>query len=217
MSLTDTIWKQYAIYPSEAYDQGKKRVATYIISAKDHAREDAEGEISISAAARSTGKPHQPHGIPAPIHRRPLRLSGFTDMIKFHDSEGHGSSYMVTVNSAPQDGPIEIILTTGKAGNEANADAEALGRVVSIALQYGVPIDKLIHTLRGINGGIYGTYAHRTITSKADLIAVALERTTQTSHAEATSASCPGCGKHTLVHTEGCTSCTNCEYSKCGG
>ncbi|MCH1927733.1 hypothetical protein L6232_23345, partial [Shewanella sp. C31] len=49
------------------------------------------------------------------------------------------------------------------------------GRVVSIALQYGVPPEAIVCTLRGINGGLYGTYQGRLVSSKADLIAVALE------------------------------------------
>ncbi|MDM7323543.1 MAG: ribonucleoside-diphosphate reductase, adenosylcobalamin-dependent, partial [Thermus sp.] len=83
-------------------------------------------------------------------------------------------SFLVTVNVL-EGKPIEVILTSGKAGDEANADSEALGRVVSIALQYGVPPEAIMRTLRGINGGLYGTYQGRLVSSKADLIAVALE------------------------------------------
>ena len=110
-----------------------------------------------------------------PIFERPERLYGFTDMIKLFDRDGTQHSYLVTVNSTPQGQPVEVILTAGRAGNETNADSEALGRVVSIALQYGVPVEALVHTLRGINGGLYGTYNESLVTSKADLIAVALE------------------------------------------
>jgi ribonucleoside-diphosphate reductase alpha chain len=74
---------------------------------------------------------------------------------------------------------VEVILTSGKAGDEANADSEALGRIISKALQYGVPVAELIKTLRGINGGLYGSYQGRFVTSKADLIAVALETTSK--------------------------------------
>ena len=67
------------------------------------------------------------------------------------------------------------MVISGRAGDEANADSEALGRVVSIALQHGVPAQALVHTLRGINGGLYGSYNGRLVGSKADLIAVALD------------------------------------------
>jgi ribonucleoside-diphosphate reductase alpha chain len=80
--------------------------------------------------------------------------------------------------------PVEVILTSGKAGDEANADSEALGRIISKALQYGVPVAEMVKTLRGINGGLYGSYQGRFVTSKADLIAVALETTSKIQIAE---------------------------------
>ncbi|MEM4721800.1 MAG: hypothetical protein QXT73_07070, partial [Candidatus Methanomethylicaceae archaeon] len=61
---------------------------------------------------------------------------------------------------------------------------EALGRIISKALQYGVPVAELVKTLRGINGGLYGSYQGRFVTSKADLIAVALETTSKIQIAE---------------------------------
>ncbi len=173
-----------------------------------------------------------------PIYERPGRLMGYTDMVKLLSPEGQKHSFLVTVNFL-EDRPIEVILTTGKAGDEANADSEALGRVVSIALQYGVPPEALVRTLRGINGGLYGSYQGRLVSSKADLIAVALETA---SHAQvpagapepevafhmeipapsgggielAGASKCPSCGEKALVREEGCWKCQVCGYSKCG-
>ncbi|HNQ98866.1 MAG TPA: hypothetical protein PKN52_02630, partial [Trueperaceae bacterium] len=90
----------------------------------------------------------------------------------------------------------------------------ALGRVVSIALQYGVPAEALVKTLRGINGGMYGTYHGRMVASKADLLAVALETVgvkNVLNHGKA----CPDCGAP-LRFEEGCSKCENCGFSKCG-
>lgn len=95
------------------------------------------------------------------------------------------------------------------------ADSEALGRLVSIALQYGVPAEAIVKTLRGINGGMYGSYQGRMVASKADLIAVALETAGVESPALA-NANCPeNCGGQ-LVREEGCIKCYTCGYSKCG-
>ena len=123
--------------------------------------------------------------VPFPF-KRPERLIGSTDSVKVAklcpDGKMENQSYLVTVNrSAIQgvgfpEGPVEVVLTAGKAGDETNADAEAMGRLTSLALQYGVPAKEIIRTLRGINGGLMGRYAKRGITSKADLIAVGLER-----------------------------------------
>ncbi len=133
--------------------------------------------------------------------------------------------------------PIEVIITSGKAGDEANADSEALGRVVSIALQHGVPPEAIVKTLRGINGGLYGNYHKRFVASKADLIAVALESIPQFPEGveEAGAATpaaqqprvkvsvtpgnsvavCPECGAPLKIE-EGCATCEVCGYSKCG-
>ncbi|MFK7601150.1 adenosylcobalamin-dependent ribonucleoside-diphosphate reductase [Deinococcus sp. SM5_A1] len=117
---------------------------------------------------------HQPSAA-KPQYERPARLSGITDMVKLTDpTSGHRRSFLVTVNHL-NGKPVEVMVISGRAGDEANADSEALGRVVSIALQHGVPAQALIKTLRGINGGLYGSYNGRLVGSKADLIAVALE------------------------------------------
>lgn len=110
--------------------------------------------------------------------KRPLRLEGHTDTINLANSSGQRFGYLVTVNYW-RGKPVELILTTGKAGDEANADSEALGRLVSVALQHGVPAESIIDTLRGINGGLYGNYHKRFVTSKADLIALALSDATK--------------------------------------
>jgi ribonucleoside-diphosphate reductase alpha chain len=113
-----------------------------------------------------------------PILARPTRLTGVTDMVKLTDlTAGTKRTFLITTNSL-EGKPVEVVVVSGRAGDEANADSEALGRVVSIALQYGVPADAIQKTLRGINGGLYGSYNGRLVASKADLIAVALESTT---------------------------------------
>lgn len=203
-----------------AWELGAKGVTVYRDGSRDN-------------QVLSTGSEKMENNTTAsPIHERPPRLAGFTDMVKLIDSNGKQSSYLVTVNYAADNGPIEVILTTGKAGDEANADSEALGRVVSIALQHGVPPEAIIRTLRGINGGLYGNYNKRFVTSKADLIAVALESANQppepaqvdhiatpTASAEPVKANqsnvCPECGAPLKI-TDGCATCEACGYSKCG-
>jgi len=148
-----------------------------------------------------------------PLFDRPARLTGFTDAVKLTLPTGEKRGFYVTVNK--QDGlPVEVFITSGKAGDEANADSEALGRVVSIALQYGVPASALVKTLRGINGGMYGTYEGRLVASRADLIAVALE-TAGAENVLLRGQGCPDCGAP-LRFEEGCMKCESCGYSKCG-
>ena len=148
-----------------------------------------------------------------PLFDRPGRLEGFTDAVKLTLSTGEKRGFYVVVNK--QDGlPSEVFILSGKAGDESNADSEALGRVVSIALQYGVPAEAIVKTLRGINGGMYGTYQGRMVASKADLIAVALE-SAGTQNVLNAGKPCPDCGAP-LRFEEGCQKCESCGYSKCG-
>ncbi|MBX8466922.1 ribonucleoside-diphosphate reductase, adenosylcobalamin-dependent, partial [Deinococcus sp. RIT780] len=173
-------------------------------------------------------------------------LSGITDMIKLTDpTSGHRRSFLVTVNHLDRK-PVEVMVISGRAGDEANADSEALGRVVSIALQHGVPAQAIIKTLRGINGGLYGSYNGRLVGSKADLIAVALETfqkdmeaaqlpplaggsTDAPAPASAAPSGvsvegmdgmsrdrCPVCEERAVIREEGCLKCQACGYSKCG-
>lgn len=147
-----------------------------------------------------------------PLFDRPTRLTGFSDAVKLTLPNGDKRGFYVTVNK--QHGlPVEVFVTSGKAGDEANADSEALGRVVSIALQYGVPAEALVKTLRGINGGMYGSYQGRLVASRADLIAVALE-TAGVENVLLRNQACPDCAAP-LRFEEGCMKCESCGYSKC--
>jgi adenosylcobalamin-dependent ribonucleoside-diphosphate reductase len=179
----------------EAYRTGCKGITVYRDGSREFqvltvrkeekkAEEDKEEAPLASRPAPQAPSPAQPG---TPMYERPGRLMGFTDMVKLLSPDGGKRSFLVTVNMLGGR-PIEVILTSGKAGDEANADSEALGRVVSIALQYGVPAEAIVRTLRGINGGLYGTYQGRLVSSKADLIAVALETIPEVLKGEATAA-----------------------------
>ncbi len=164
-----------------------------------------------AATAQTNGRNEYLPG--EPLFERPIRLSGFTDSVKLMLPTGEKRGFFVTVNKQDEL-PTEVFIVSGKAGDEANADSEALGRVVSIALQYGVPAEALIKTLRGINGGMYGTYHGRLVASKADLLAVALE-TAGAENVLNKGRGCPDCGAP-LRFEEGCEKCESCGYSKCG-
>ncbi|MGC8875497.1 adenosylcobalamin-dependent ribonucleoside-diphosphate reductase [Thermus sp.] len=230
----------------EAHRTGCKGITVYRDGSREFQvltvkKEEKKAEAHTEGEEKARDIPFQAHEPPRqpqagePVYERPGRLMGFTDMVKLMTPEGQKRSFLVTVNVL-EGKPIEVILTSGKAGDEANADSEALGRVVSIALQHGVPPEALIRTLRGINGGLYGTYQGRLVSSKADLIAVALETIPEALKGSAPAPSlkeplpvlsggglvlpgaekCPACGEKALVREEGCWKCQVCGYSKCG-
>ncbi len=170
---------------TEAWRTGCKGITVYRDGSREYqvinTSKKGEGQKEASEARETEPQAEATRPEPAarpfgePVFERTGRLFGFTDMVKLTASDGTRYSYLVTVNMQGEH-PVEVILTTGKAGDEQNADAEALGRVVSIALQYGVPPEAIIHTLRGINGGLYGSYFKKFVASKGDLIALALEQ-----------------------------------------
>ena len=57
----------------------------------------------------------------------------------------------VTINEDEKGRPFEVFTTLGKAGGAAMADAEAIGRLVSLALRSGIPITAVRDQLRGIS------------------------------------------------------------------
>ena len=213
-ATVDDVYNAYSL----AYKSGCKGITVYrdgsrqyqVLSTKAKPKEDKVDEVKDQEQVSFGGTERLPG---EPLFDRPGRLTGFTDQVKLTDLHGQKRGFYVTVNQQ-DDLPTEVFISSGKAGDEANADSEALGRVVSIALQYGVPGEALVTTLRGINGGMYGTYQGRTVASKADLIAVALE-TSGVENILNRGKGCPDCGSP-LRFEEGCQKCEGCGYSKCG-
>jgi ribonucleoside-diphosphate reductase alpha chain len=220
------------------YRDGSRQFQVLSVSKEEKKTEEARTVAVQPALLEAPVPPVKEAG--QPVFERTGRLVGYTDMVKLTAADGTRRSFLVTVNLQGEH-PVEVILTSGKAGDEANADSEALGRVISIALQYGVPAEALVKTLRGINGGLYGNYQGRFVTSKADLIAVALETVEaeakesrrreevkvpveatvahgvgETAPKRGLGGRCPECGGENLVREEGCVKCYSCGYSKCG-
>ena len=70
--------------------------------------------------------------------------------------------------------PFEVFVTLGKAGGSAMADAEAMGRLISLALRSGIPVMEVHKQLRGISSDrAVGLGPHK-ILSVPDAIGIAL-------------------------------------------
>jgi ribonucleoside-diphosphate reductase alpha chain len=137
--------------------------------------------------------------------------------------------------------PYEAYVVLGKAGSDLTALAEGIGRMVSVALRSGIPVEIVIDQLKGIGGSRSVGFGPNRVTSLPDGIARILQRhyfpdTNGNGHAaEAPDAEnappalaprlalpvskpqgdlCPECGNTTLMHVEGCKKCP-CGYSEC--
>src|SRR5207248_5985216 len=71
--------------------------------------------------------------------------------------------------------PFEVFVTLGKAGGSAMADAEAMGRLISLALRSGIPLMEVHKQLRGISSDRAVGLGPSKVLSVPDEIGIALE------------------------------------------
>jgi ribonucleoside-diphosphate reductase alpha chain len=71
--------------------------------------------------------------------------------------------------------PFEVFINLGKAGGAAMADAEAMGRLISVALRSGIPIQEVRQQLRGIASDRATGLGANKVLSVPDAIGIALE------------------------------------------
>ncbi|MGC8516605.1 MAG: adenosylcobalamin-dependent ribonucleoside-diphosphate reductase [Candidatus Acidifodinimicrobium sp.] len=156
---------------------------------------------------------------------RPYILRGTT--MKLPIAEG---SLYITMNK-DDDHIEEVFISLGRSGESEKAYTEAIGRLISIYLQEGGDVDRIIKTLKGIKGGSSTWFNGMQIFSVPDAISKALEMeekgidinkagnlhtviNPEKSENDGFSV-CPACGQKTLVFENGCYICKNCGYTKC--
>ncbi|MDQ6736611.1 MAG: response regulator SirA, partial [Gemmatimonadota bacterium] len=71
--------------------------------------------------------------------------------------------------------PFEVFVTLGKAGGSAMADAEAMGRLISLALRSGISLPQVHKQLRGISSDRAVGLGPNKVLSVPDAIGLALE------------------------------------------
>ncbi|MBI2649634.1 MAG: adenosylcobalamin-dependent ribonucleoside-diphosphate reductase [Thaumarchaeota archaeon] len=127
----------------------------------------------------------------------------------------------VTANSDERGSLKEVFVTLGKLGGDEKADAEALGRLISLYLQHGGDIQNVVRMLKGIRGKYVSWDDGIQILSIPDAVSKALEILVQgkvTKEAPqnlVTGSTCPDCEQSSIIFENGCYRCTNCGYSKC--
>ena len=101
--------------------------------------------------------------------QRPRRITGTTERINTY----HGAAY-VTVNTDDIGNIVEVFAAVGKPGGCDQTVMQVLTRMMSVALQHGVPPDVVIRQLRG--SSCCPTFDGVLVLSPSDAIGIALER-----------------------------------------
>jgi ribonucleoside-diphosphate reductase alpha chain len=182
--------------------------------------------IELKAGTRDEGMQKTPHPISS-LHpslpeikplKRPQYLEGFTEVIK----TGYGNLY-VTVNTY-QGRPFEVFVQIGKSGYTTMADAEAIGRLTSLALRSGICVKDVVEQLEGIGGASPVFSEGKLVMSIPDAIAAVLRKhfiianNQEKANKRAIDIGlerCPDCGSRALAFEQGCVVCKNCGFSKC--
>ncbi len=81
----------------------------------------------------------------------------------------------VSINEDDKGQPFEVFINLGKAGGSAMADAEAMGRMISLALRSGIPLTEVHRQLRGISSDRVVGLGPNKVMSVPDAIGLALE------------------------------------------
>ncbi len=213
-----------------AWEQGLKGVTVY--------REGSREGILLT---EKQAKRQAVKIVPAKVTPRPATLIGITA----RERTPFGTAF-VTINYAngnPRE-PFEVFVRLGKAGSDLEADAEAIGRLLSLILRLPSPMTReerlreVIDQLEHIGGSRFSGFGPERVRSMPDGIARALSRFLETviskegnlrlpapenaisrngdlHDAAITGDFCPRCRQASLVTQQGCLRCRDCGYKEC--
>ena len=208
-----------------AYQEGCKGVTVYRdgcksiqVLATGEGQKKMDGGADAGAGSGQDGHAPSAGGpipaSPSQVRKRPDEVQGFTRKVQ----TGLGAMYL-TVNEV--DGrPFEVFATIGKSGRSITAKAEAIGRLVSLALRSGVHVRDVVAQIKGIGGEHPIFRGKGLLLSIPDAIAWVLEQRYLKDEVADTvndisGSRCPDCGEK-LVFQEGCLICPACGFSRCG-
>jgi ribonucleoside-diphosphate reductase alpha chain len=213
-----------------AWEQGLKGVTVY--------REGSREGILLT---EKQAKRQAVKIVPAKVTPRPAILNGVTA----REKTPFGTAF-VTINYAngnPKE-PFEVFVRLGKAGSDLEADAEALGRLLSLVLRLPSPMTReerlreVIDQLEHIGGSRFSGFGPERVRSMPDGIARVLSRWLETvisteptlglqpvedavsrngrlHSAAITGDFCPRCRQASLITQQGCLRCRECGYKEC--
>jgi ribonucleoside-diphosphate reductase alpha chain len=219
-----------------AYDTGCKGITVY----RNNSRKFQPLSVSKTEPAKEAEKvavvePEEIEDNRWQPRARSEDLYGFTRCT----TTGDGKLY-TTVNY-DEHGMREIFTIVGRSGGTIFSLSEALGRLISLSLQYNIDVDEIANKLIGIRGANPVGFGRNQVLSIPDAVGKALKEAPRQLgpvlarqpkgaqvpamvHAPrqgrsavdvyGESPECPECG-HGLDFGEGCATCRGCGYSKC--
>ncbi|MEF9425889.1 MAG: vitamin B12-dependent ribonucleotide reductase [Candidatus Mariimomonas ferrooxydans] len=198
-----------------AYKLRCKGVTVY----RDGSREEqvlSTGKAKVDYEVKNTG-----HGQKIVPRKRPEVIKGTTRIMK----TGCGHLY-VTINEDGDGNLFEIFTHMGKAGGCASSQAEAIGRLASLAFRSNIEPVEIMKQLKGISCHSPAWANGGKISSCSDALSKAIERYTQIHDKDNGNGSdsqikpmfivgaCPECGG-AVAHESGCAVCRDCGFTKC--
>ncbi|MBI4685971.1 MAG: vitamin B12-dependent ribonucleotide reductase [Nitrospirae bacterium] len=156
--------------------------------------------------------------------KRPEMIKGSTRLMK----TGCGHLY-ITINEDEKGQLFELFTHMGKAGGCASSQAEAIGRLVSLAFRSNIELEEVVKQLKSISCHQPSWVDGGRIHSCSDAIAKAIEKYSSNGSDDTKGngngnkdtinimliGACPECGGP-VEHEGGCAVCHNCGFTKCG-
>lgn len=166
-----------------------------VVSAADSSAGGAAANAASSVAASSPGADTAGNGIAAMRNAKPTigEVPEAVHGVTFRQRTMVGTA-RITINEA-DDEPFETIIVLGKGGMDITADAEAIGRLISLYLRTPSPISNtkklglVVEQLSGIGGAQPFGFGPNKVLSLPDALAKALERYLHGKHEAAKSRS----------------------------
>ncbi len=148
------------------YRDGSRDEQVLILKTEEKQEEKPKTEVVYEPAAV------QPKVAPLPAIRHGITVSKPTAMGTLHLTSTHDENGE----------PFEVFMTVGKAGSDLQADAEALGRLISLILRIASPVsrrerlDMVISQLVGIGGARSVGFGANRVSSLPDALAATLRQ-----------------------------------------
>lgn len=147
-----------------------------VLMHKGDARAESEMKDLQDASGQESGDEAEPASTPHRVYPRPDSLQGLT----VKTQTPFGKAY-ITINRDDRDNPFEVFIAIGKAGTDIQADAESLGRMISLQLRTTAPQNRremlklIIEQLQDIGGARPIGFGPKRVLSLPDAVARVLQ------------------------------------------